>query len=43
MGGFLALEGLMEIEPDLTVVRASDVALVSGTWRWVIDLPFGIS
>ena len=69
MGGFLALKGRMEIEPELTVVRAGDIALVSGswttgshgepvtksglvtdvvrrqpdgTWRWVIDLPFGI-
>lgn len=63
----------MEIEPELTVVQAGDVALVSGpwtlantgpdgelltmsgrvadvvwqpaigTWRWVIDVPFGIS
>src|SRR5215210_6932086 len=29
MGGFLALEGRMEIEPELTVVRADDIALVS--------------
>jgi uncharacterized protein (TIGR02246 family) len=73
MGGFLALKGHMEIEPELTVIRAGDVALVSlswtltgtgpdgepvtmggrmtdvvrrqpdGTWRWVIDVPFGIS
>ncbi len=72
MGGFLALEGRMEIEPEMTVVRADDVALVSaawtidgtgpdgdpvtmsgrttdvarrqpdGTWRWVIDAPFGV-
>lgn len=72
MGGFLALKGRMEIEPDLSVIRARDVALVSGswtitgtgpdgepvtmngrvtdvvrqqpdgTWRWVIDVPFGI-
>lgn len=72
MGRFLALEGRMEIEPELTVVQAGDVALVSGswtltgtgsdgepvtmngrvtdvvrrqpddTWRWVIDVPFGI-
>jgi ketosteroid isomerase-like protein len=61
----------MEIEPELIVVQAGDVALVSGTWtltgpdgepvtmsgrstdvarqqpdgtwRWVIDVPFGIS
>lgn len=60
----------MEIEPELTVIRAGDIALVSGawtltgldgepvrmsgrttdvtrrqpdgTWRWVIDVPFGI-
>jgi uncharacterized protein (TIGR02246 family) len=73
MGGFLALKGRMEIEPELTVIQAGDVALVSGswtltgtgpdgepvtmsgrvtdvvrrqpdgTWRWVIDVPFGIS
>lgn len=70
MGGFLALKGCMEVEPELTVVQAGDVALVSGswtltgtdgepltmsgrvtdvvrrqpdgTWRWVIDVPFGI-
>ena len=72
IGGFLALEGRMEIEPELTVVRADDIALVSaaltidgtdpdgepvtmsgkttdmarrqpdGTWRWVIDAPFGV-
>ena len=72
MSGFLALEGRMEIEPELTVFRADDVALVSaawtidgtdpegepvtmsgrttdvarrqpdGTWRWVIDAPFGV-
>lgn len=72
MGGFLALEGRMEIEPEPTVIRAGDIALVSGswtltgtgpdgepvtmsgrtvdvvrrqpdgTWRWVIDVPFGI-
>jgi uncharacterized protein (TIGR02246 family) len=71
MGGFLALKGRMEIEPELSVIQAGDVALVSGswtltgpdgepatmsgrvtdvvrrqpdgTWRWVIDVPFGIS
>ena len=32
MGGFLALKGRMEIEPELTVVQAGDVALVSGSW-----------
>ncbi|HEX2183787.1 MAG TPA: SgcJ/EcaC family oxidoreductase [Rubrobacteraceae bacterium] len=72
MGGFLALKGRMEVEPELAVVQAGDVALVSGswtltghrsdgepvtmsgrvtdvlrrqpdgTWRWVIDVPFGI-
>ena len=72
MGEFLALGGRMEIDPELTVVRAGDIALVSGswtitgtgpdgepvtmsgrtadvvrrqpdgTWRWVIDVPFGI-
>jgi uncharacterized protein (TIGR02246 family) len=72
MGEFLALEGRMEFEPELTVVRPNDVALVSaawtiegtgpdvepvtmsgrttdvarrqpdGTWRWVIDAPFGV-
>ncbi len=73
MGGFLALKGRMEIESELTVNQASDVALVSGswtltgtgpdgepvtmsgrvtdvvrrqpdgTWRWGIDVPFGVS
>lgn len=32
MGGFLALKGRMEVEPELTVIRAGDVALVSGSW-----------
>ena len=73
MGAFLSLKRRMEIEPELTVVEANGVALVSGswtltgtspggepvtmggrvtdvvrrqpdgTWRWVIDVPFGIS
>jgi ketosteroid isomerase-like protein len=72
MGEFLALEVHMQLEPELAVVRAGDLALVSGcwkltgtgpdgepvtmsgrttdvarqqpdgTWRRVIDVPFGI-
>lgn len=32
MGRFLALNGRTEIEPELTVVRACELALVSGSW-----------
>ncbi len=32
MGRFLALKGRMEIEPEITVIQAGDVALVSGSW-----------
>jgi len=31
MGGLLALKGRIEIEPELTVIQADNVALVSGS------------
>ena len=41
MGGFLALKGRMEIEPQLSVIQSGDVALVSGSWMLTGTSPDG--